>query len=360
MRRLGLLLVAAALAVLAVGAAAQGRQAPQAGGSQQPDLAKVRDLCEGTGPIEAKELKDAAKTNKIPPGQCKLQGRVLTDGGVGAKVPPPGEGVGVAAVKAAVAGKDLPNDEFEIATAPDGTVSLGLVGPGFAPGKEASRAGPSGSNLRAASGGECDSVAYNVTRHESDVFYWRLDYDTVANLTTLGTQEGIDAIRRGAYNMTYTFTDCDRAGGNTKYSATASFLGDTDRFSQVGGGGACGGNDGESVVNFREITTQTENKTLAVTCYFFNPTTREIQSADISFESTSTEWDGIGAGCGAGEYDLTGVATHEWGHVFGMNHVPESGASLYMTMSPLINGTCQGGERTLGYGDYLGMKANYS
>ncbi len=39
--------------------------------------------------------------------------------------------------------------------------------------------------------------------------------------------------------------------------------------------------------------------------------------------------------------------THEWGHVFGLDRVPEDG-NRNQTVSPVINGTCQSSERSLG------------
>ena len=50
--------------------------------------------------------------------------------------------------------------------------------------------------------------------------------------------------------------------------------------------------------------------------------------------------------------------THERGHTFGLNHVAESGHGN-LTMSTIINGTCQASERTLGRGDVIGLDRKY-
>jgi hypothetical protein len=57
-------------------------------------------------------------------------------------------------------------------------------------------------------------------------------------------------------------------------------------------------------------------------------------------------------------YDLEAVMTHERGHTFGLNHVSESGHGN-LTMSTQINGPCQLTERTLGWGDVLGLDNKY-
>ncbi|WP_146806634.1 matrixin family metalloprotease [Cellulomonas persica] len=51
--------------------------------------------------------------------------------------------------------------------------------------------------------------------------------------------------------------------------------------------------------------------------------------------------------------DLEGVATHEAGHVFGLNHVDRSSLQV---MKP-YSGSCESGQRKLGPGDLRGMNA---
>jgi predicted Zn-dependent protease len=56
-------------------------------------------------------------------------------------------------------------------------------------------------------------------------------------------------------------------------------------------------------------------------------------------------------------FSVEAVATHEFGHAFGLGHVSET-YHPSLTMSSVIR-ACQGSESTLGLGDVRGLNALY-
>lgn len=57
------------------------------------------------------------------------------------------------------------------------------------------------------------------------------------------------------------------------------------------------------------------------------------------------------------KFELSGVLTHEFGHVFGLEHVAES-THQYLTMSTGST-PCSYADRSLGLGDYNNLNAHY-
>jgi hypothetical protein len=97
-------------------------------------------------------------------------------------------------------------------------------------------------------------------------------------------------------------------------------------------------------------------RTLALT-YTWHWSTGEFES-DTVF-STSVPWfqaPGEGDGCyeGAAQYDLQNVATHEFGHVYGLGHV----SSAFNTMAATAT-TGETYKRSLAPGDAAGIQAIY-
>ena len=97
-------------------------------------------------------------------------------------------------------------------------------------------------------------------------------------------------------------------------------------------------------------------RTLALT-YTWHWSTGEFES-DTVF-STSVPWfeaAGEGDGCfeGTGRYDLQNVATHEFGHTYGLGHV----SSAFNTMAPTAT-TGETYKRSLAPGDAAGIQAIY-
>ncbi|KTR09715.1 hypothetical protein NS184_02410 [Curtobacterium luteum] len=78
-----------------------------------------------------------------------------------------------------------------------------------------------------------------------------------------------------------------------------------------------------------------------------------VQEADQRY-STRYAWSST-ASCSGNRYDVQAVATHEWGHLYGLGHVA-TGTGQVMEAA---EGPCALGSRTLGLGDMTGIAAKY-
>lgn len=101
--------------------------------------------------------------------------------------------------------------------------------------------------------------------------------------------------------------------------------------------------------------------TLAVTGITFNPATKTIVSASLTFDSDD-DWaiqspiiNCAGAGSGAA-HDVENVGAHEFGHVVGLDHVNDD---TRLTMYKFITQAGETMKRTLGPGDREGIFALY-
>lgn len=151
----------------------------------------------------------------------------------------------------------------------------------------------------------------------------------------------------GADNITTGRNDCGRPD---QVSATATYLGITHRRPAVTSTGGCGKNDGWNVIGFGRLP----RRITGLTCVWVIGD--RIIEADVML-NTRFAWATTLSTCDR-EVMLEAVATHELGHVFGLDHVGER-VHGRLTMSPRLDGTCQLAEATLGLGDLLGLEALY-
>jgi hypothetical protein len=143
----------------------------------------------------------------------------------------------------------------------------------------------------------------------------------------------------------------NRCGLASYVSAPAQYLGRTTARPNVLPNGWCGRQDGRNEVGFGTLPASE----LALTCYWSkNGSTIE---SDILFNKAVYRFTArVTSGCRMA-WSLRAVATHEFGHAFGLGHVRDP-LNEHLTMAPYIL-PCQSSEARLGLGDLDGMRALY-
>jgi Matrixin len=329
-RHLTLLAAALALATFAVTMIARSPTAqtdPEVYEACRPD----RDT------IPASDLPETVEMENCPIGE-----RVITDHGAGTVLPDPGEGVYTEVLTTTGA------QELEVTHYRDGTVEFEHVGNDS--GDDEAASGPASSRELVARGspGECADPAFNSLGYRvSQGLGYRFNRSTTPR--NLSDAAVIKAIRRGGANVTGTESTCHLGD---RVPATLGYEGRTGLSANVTEDGRCVGNDGVNVASFGDLP-----NFLAVTCVFFR--NGEVLSSDLHINKGDYRWTTKpGSRSCRRMWDVEAVVTHERGHTFGLGHVAED-SHRNLTMSPIINGTCQSSERTLGRGDVLGLDSKY-
>lgn len=185
----------------------------------------------------------------------------------------------------------------------------------------------------------CGSKAYTLTgAHWESPIRWRYN-PSGAKVSKVA------AFQRGAEAWTGTITAC---GQTVQSAAVQEYLGTTKQQPSVTADGGCGTSNSTSVVGWGTLP----SKTLAVTCIW-------SFTDGVAFEtdqrySTSHRW-GSTSTCSGNRFDLRGIATHEWGHSYGLGHTAQQ-SGLVMKPSSMV---CDTAQRTLGLGDVRGIAALY-
>ena len=191
----------------------------------------------------------------------------------------------------------------------------------------------------ASSNPKCDLDPYSANA-------WRWPQGSTYNwyykTSSLGNQAALSAALSAMADGT------GACGKNVPNGAKHSYKGATTTASTVKSNGTCGPDDGKNVWDFGALKS---SSTLASTCTY--KTSSEIFGADVRFNSALAWFATTSASGCSGKYDLEGVATHEAGHVFGLNHVDQSSLQV---MKP-YSSKCETSQRKLGPGDLRGMKA---
>jgi hypothetical protein len=275
----------------------------------------------------------------VVPSQAGSTGSQATDAGttvmvgsIGAVAPPRGTTVWVERLSL-----DGAFTALAIETRPDGTVVVHRVDE-----QHGSSDGNSGGGVLAA----CNDPAFTPNEYTAPApFAWRFQRSSTPSSISATAAEA--ALKRAAGNVVGADNNCDL---DDHVGASHRYLGTTSRAPNVNAKSVCLARDGQSVVGFGDLASQ-----LALACWW----TRDavVVEADIRLNKADHRWAIYpGKSCRA-SFAVEAVATHEFGHVFGLGHVNED-VHGKLTMSPLIS-PCQNSESSLGAGDVLGFTSKY-
>ena len=150
------------------------------------------------------------------------------------------------------------------------------------------------------------------------------------------------ALRAAANAWTGTLHSCGRTIAS---GARNTYLGTTTQTPAVTANGGCGSPNGANTTGWGALRAGT----LATTCVW----SRSGVAVEVDQRYTTAAAWSSSATCSGARFDLRGVATHEWGHAYGLGHTTQASG---LVMRPAST-QCDLAQRTLGLGDALGIDA---
>jgi hypothetical protein len=169
---------------------------------------------------------------------------------------------------------------------------------------------------------------------------------TPSNVTVLGAE---GALKRAVANITGARNNCGLADN---ISASSYYAGRTSTSINISSSSSCLARDGKSIVGFGDLA----SGYLGMACWWTNSSNQAIE-ADIKLNKVEYGWVvSIPSSCYK-KWSIEAVATHEFGHAFGLASVSET-YHPNLTMS-LVLKACQSSEVTLGLGDIRGLEGLY-
>jgi hypothetical protein len=340
-----LLALAASLPVAALVATSMSTPA-----SARPATDPVDARCQQRTPLPVAAVAAASRLG------CSLVGRMVTDGRVSVRVPPPGlsvagDGVGR---HGDVRGLRVTNTGTKVRVVREGLGSRGSGGGGWRPAPpgtstDSSRTSSmvtSNTSQRAGDPPACQDRTFKLERHSwTGSVRYRINLGRMPKSFSKSTV--VHQIQAANANMRLGRNTCHRPRLNTPGS---HYLGRTSmKPNVVASGPTCGNGNRNNVVGFGNLP----EGLLGWTCYWF--VGHRMVGADMMIDNGSSLATKLPDAC-SNVWDLEGTVTHEWGHVYGLAHPGSGHANL--TMQHLLK-PCSTYARTLGLGDWLGMKKMY-
>ena len=205
----------------------------------------------------------------------------------------------------------------------------------------------------AASPGACrDSKHAEIGFKWVGAWEWRFR----ASSTPLGVGKAAAEaqLRAAVRSITSARNDCDLPD---RVNARARYLGRTPRRPGVRSDAGCGIRDGHNVVGFGALPAFIAGLTCTTYTVPSRGRGRAIESDVLLNKRLGWAMRRVNCSRSDNEAILRSIATHEFGHVFGLGHVREA-AHGNLTMSEQI-GSCDDSAFTLGRGDILGLERLY-
>lgn len=178
---------------------------------------------------------------------------------------------------------------------------------------------------------------------------WRFNNGNAPS--NLGGRKSLRAVKDGMQVITSSANDC---GLDDRVNAVTEYLGATSRPAS-----RCANDksDKVNVVDFGPLP----SGLLGLACSEFTGTSIDgpwtIVESDVRFLKSARWTVTPDAKSCNDRYDLVGTAAHETGHVFGLKHPGGAGAPNQTMSATAVS--CNGGARTLGRGDVMGLRARY-
>lgn len=192
---------------------------------------------------------------------------------------------------------------------------------------------------------KCSDKRHSLTGYRwNKKLAWR--YRDANRPGSVSKSGAINAFKHAARGIVNSRNSCSMAD---KISATHEYLGTTSKAPGINGSGACTSMDNRNVIGWGKLP----NGVLGVTCTWSTSSGVAVES-DQRYSNQHKWFAGntSPSNC-SNKFSLRSVATHEFGHAYGLGH-----SACKLTMAPSTS-VCKAGGRKLGKGDVLGLRKLY-